>query len=564
MFKVAIALFLCVYSMADAATYNVSKSGSDSNAGTQSAPWLTIQKAANTMVGGDTAIIQAGNYAERVTVSRSGSSSAPIVFRADGAVTMKGFALNADNVTISGFRIINLDDGAIGIRVTNSGNCVIENNDIRYTTMGGISLWALPNAPASVHDCIVRNNTLVRNGQYGLEIMGVRHLVENNEVSHTVQHHPCNISNRTAGWLDADGIDFHGDGHVFRGNTVHHIGFGGSGYASGQPCSVDVLANLSIDLNNNPHIDCFQTFGPVGNKVPATNVTIERNHCHLPEYLPDFSLSGKAFQIAEARNVAIKNNVWVGLLAGLAIDSVGIQYLHNTFYGDPSNNFSQGLKFTNSTSIVVKNNIFAEQNNGVGTIWPNDSVSAGGINAGFNCVWRSAGPPKRAADRGDVWGVNPQFVSAPGDLHLQSTSTCIDAATNLAINDDHDGNARPQGNGYDMGAYEFGGTVTPPPPPPPDPEPEPTPLAAPSNLAGQALSSSEVRFSWRDNSGDETGFQIERNGRGTKTISIGANLTQFTDTDLRKNTTYDYRIRGVKGSTVSAWSNTIRVRTPSR
>ena len=52
-------------------------------------------------------------------------------------------------------------------------------------------------------------------------------------------------------------------------------------------------------------------------------------------------------------------------------------------------------------------------------------------------------------------GSDPLFVSAPGDLHLQSSSPCIDTGTASGAPDhDLDGNERPQGSGYDMGAYE--------------------------------------------------------------------------------------------------------------
>jgi len=48
-----------------------SPGGSDSNSGTESAPWRTIQKAANTAVTGDTVYIKEGVYSERVTFANS-------------------------------------------------------------------------------------------------------------------------------------------------------------------------------------------------------------------------------------------------------------------------------------------------------------------------------------------------------------------------------------------------------------------------------------------------------------------------------------------------------------
>ena len=51
----------------------------------------------------------------------------------------------------------------------------------------------------------------------------------------------------------------------------------------------------------------------------------------------------------------------------------------------------------------------------------------------------------------------PKFASYPTNLHLTTGSLlCIDHGTaEGAPATDADGNSRPQGNGYDIGAYEF-------------------------------------------------------------------------------------------------------------
>jgi len=69
--------------LAGAAEYHVSKSGSDSNPGSSSQPFLTIQKAATVMQAGDMCTVHAGTYREEVIPPRGGSSeSQRITYRA--------------------------------------------------------------------------------------------------------------------------------------------------------------------------------------------------------------------------------------------------------------------------------------------------------------------------------------------------------------------------------------------------------------------------------------------------------------------------------------------------
>ena len=65
-------------------TYYVSTSGNDNNAGTQAAPWRTIQHAANAVQAGDTVLVMSGTYNEVVTMKASGNASA-------GYITFKNY-----------------------------------------------------------------------------------------------------------------------------------------------------------------------------------------------------------------------------------------------------------------------------------------------------------------------------------------------------------------------------------------------------------------------------------------------------------------------------------------
>src|SRR5512135_2781303 len=72
---------LCASGEAIAATYYVSTTGSDSNSGSQTAPFETIQKAANMVEAGDTVYVRTGTYAGSVISNKNGTSSAWITFK---------------------------------------------------------------------------------------------------------------------------------------------------------------------------------------------------------------------------------------------------------------------------------------------------------------------------------------------------------------------------------------------------------------------------------------------------------------------------------------------------
>src|ERR1700723_2213279 len=85
-FLTLFALFVCV-SVATAQTstsFYVSTTGDDSNPGTETAPWRTIQHAADNARAGSTVNIRGGVYEELVNISASGNSS-------DGFITFRSY-----------------------------------------------------------------------------------------------------------------------------------------------------------------------------------------------------------------------------------------------------------------------------------------------------------------------------------------------------------------------------------------------------------------------------------------------------------------------------------------
>ena len=86
-----------------------------------------------------------------------------------------------------------------------------------------------------------------------------------------------------------------------------------------------------------------------------------------------------------------------------------------------------------------------------------------------------------------------------------------------------------------------------------------SPPLAPSGLSA-TLSKTKVVLVWTDNSGNESGFKIERSSHGvtfTQIATVGANVTSYTNTGVKK--TFRYRVRASNGGGNSAYSNTVRV-----
>jgi Glycoside hydrolase family 44/PKD domain/Fibronectin type III domain len=95
----------------------------------------------------------------------------------------------------------------------------------------------------------------------------------------------------------------------------------------------------------------------------------------------------------------------------------------------------------------------------------------------------------------------------------------------------------------------------------------PTTPAAPSNLTAIALSKSQIALKWTDNSSNENGFKIERCAGATcanfsQIASVGANVTSYSNTGLKRNTTYRYRVRAYNAVGYSAYSGVASANTP--
>ena len=453
--------------------YYVSTTGNDANPGTLYQPWLTIQKAANTMVAGDTLIVMAGNYStQRVKITKSGVSGSPIIYQAQGQVIMKGFDILASYVIIDGFEVANTNyvrwncEISTGICVYGAHN-IIENNYIHDAALRGINLRGDVNDDTS-HDNIVRNNKLYRNEYDGIIVNGKSNLIEGNEIWDTVECHP-NVTvienaapdnkgkkcpNYPAIDLDANGITFFGSGHIIRRNYIHDILFGPPGI------------NPAIgDYNDDPHIDCFQT--SEGNGEVASNILFEQNYCDNLQFYAAGKAPATGFMLGGgANNLTIRNNIvraYGGVNTGPWDNANHLYIYNNVWVCDLSFGVYSGfgIALTNSPHSIVENNIFYDQ----AYVAVYTTGDATGDFMDYNLAYNSDGSTPSTATWGtyrpwknshNLWKIDPKFISTT-DYHLQASSPAIDAGYNLGnlVPNDFDGVIRPQGAGFDIGAYEF-------------------------------------------------------------------------------------------------------------
>jgi hypothetical protein len=407
------------------------------------------------MVAGDSVTILAGTYDERVKVTKSGSSGLPISYQAEGTVMMKGFTVTSDYITIIGFEITDTPDvyqDGPGIFVEGS-YCLIEENYIHYATRGGILLFAQPGNEINTSHCTVRNNRLYQNSQNGIDLSGRDHIIEGNEIWDSIQYHPKWVN--PPSYVDADGMRFFGSGHIIRGNYIHDIPYGLPG-----------IDPSNGDYNDDPHIDCFQTWVDTYHEL-AQNIVFEQNIC---ENLQSQALNenGHGFMLkGGANNLIIRNNIikaYNGMNTGGSGNAHHLFIYNNLWINDLA--FTQfypaALALENAPYSIVKNNILYNQP--YHTIRITSDTTGQEID--YNLAYNSDGSTPDCVrvnytcvnpSLNDKWKIDPRFAKPEtNNFHLLPNSPAIDTGIMLnSVVDDFDAFPRPIGSGFDIGAFEY-------------------------------------------------------------------------------------------------------------
>ncbi len=176
------------------ADFYTATTGNDSNPGTISSPFLTIQKGVDTMAIGDTLFVRGGTYVEVVTVTALGTAVDPIIIQAfagefpiiDGEAGVAsvnggiptGAVINTDPVsgknhvfeglvdlkgsyiTFDGFEIKRSMGRGLRIFGSNADNVTVKNTEINFARTSGMLVFT------DATNVILDNLTIRRNGDY--------------------------------------------------------------------------------------------------------------------------------------------------------------------------------------------------------------------------------------------------------------------------------------------------------------------------------------------------------------------------------------------------------------
>ncbi len=423
-----------------ATTFYVSPNGSDSASGSSSAPWRTIQKAADTLNAGQTAIIAAGNYGERVKITRSGTQAGPITLQVPSGSVAKllGFDITGNNWQVGGFDISTQTNGTdgFGIYVTGTASYVtLQTNYIHELCHEGIFM-----DPGVTHVSVL-NNRIWRAEMSGVQADGMYDLIQGNEVWGT-QQYPSDAGGiysgcTIAGGADADAFRFFGQHNTFRSNYAHDI-------------------YTSLPTNPNPHTDCFQTWGSTAMQVD--NILIERNTCRWP--VASTAVDAETAMIEGVDGlvgtVTIQNNELSNMRQGIVVGhNVGALKIYNNTWDHV---VQEALIFMDMRSPAdeVVNNIFydvgaggdayASVPSGSPVFQANDFCMPGGASVGtYPTVEPFMSVAPGFVNYGDATG-------AGADFHLASGSGLLGAGIVLPqVTNDFYGNSRGT-TGYSVGA----------------------------------------------------------------------------------------------------------------
>jgi len=498
-FSTVVLLFACVsaaFGQPNSSFY-VATTGSDSNPGTQSAPWRTVQHAADTARAGSIVNVRGGIYEELVNINASGNAS-------DGFITLRSYPgetavldatrftptgrqavltiHNQSYVRIEGFEIRNFRTAIhrlspLGISVMGSGSHIelLKNNvhHIEQTFDGrdapghgdngfGIAVYGT-DAKMPITDLIIDGNEVHHLKTGSSESLVVNGNVTNFRITHNVVHDNNNIGIDVIGFertAPDPAVDQARDG-VVSGNLVYNIHSRGNPAYQNEENSdgiyVDGGTRILIEQNV-IHDDDFGIELASEHKDRATSYITARNnliyHCHTA----GVSIGGYAPERGHTDHSTVVNNTLYdndtsGTGSGefqMQWNMAGNIFANNIVYAGPrcliSTNKSQLDK--SQPSVTIDHNLYYCASRAQASTWAGSSATV----TGFDKYVESSGNDRHSRF------LDPHFVDASAhNFHLRSDSPAIDAGKKDGVpvgELDLDGAPRVRSGKVDIGCYQ--------------------------------------------------------------------------------------------------------------
>jgi parallel beta-helix repeat protein len=398
-------------------TYYVSETGSNSYNGlSPQTAFATLQHAADIVSAGDSVLVLTGNYVG-FDVRENANQNSPIVFKAI-----------ENNVVIDERNSATPD----GINIENASWIVIDGFEVKDQPRAGIR--------AAVSDFItIRNNYCHNNYRWGIFTGFTDDLtIESNTCSFSEDEHGIYVSNSS-------------DRPIIRNNHS----FNNNG------CGIHMNGDISQ-----------------GGDGIISNAIVEGNIIHDNGYGGGSAINMDGVQDSEIFNNLIYNNHATGI-AMYQIDG-GDASKNNKVYNNTVIQPSDGrwcmISVDGSTGNTLYNNILINHHSFRGSI-ALDAASMNGFVSDYNILVNRLsdddGNSNMTLSQWQTMGydlhsmiADPEsqiFVDYPNsNFHLLQNAQAVNAGTNLVLPtvfEDLDNISRPQGSGFDIGAYEYTGTT---------------------------------------------------------------------------------------------------------
>lgn len=414
-------IFLVIFSInvINASDYYVAINGNDSNPGTLSQPWRTIQHAVDSVLPGDTIYVRGGVY-EGARIEHSGTSTEYITLRsypAEAVIINSPSSSNVHNSiievetwsgdsrvsywVIEGFEIMGATSYGIDLRGTYY--IIVRNNKVHYNNVTGIFT-------AFSYFTTIQNNESYDNGEHGIYISNSSDyvVISNNVIYH---NYSCGIHMNGDESMGGDGII---TGVLVEKNIIYENGLGGGSAINMDGVMDSTVKNNLLYNNHASGISLYQIDGAV----------------------------------CSSGNWIMNNTVIVPSDGRWALNIPGLTCINNNVYNNIFYNFHSWRG-----SISIGTALLEGFKSDYNIVMDRFSIDDGTTSITLN-QWRNYGYDIHSL----ISTPSELFVDyLNDDYHLKSASPAIDIGYQLTdVIKDLDDYIRPKGTGYDIGCYEYG------------------------------------------------------------------------------------------------------------